>query len=414
MGGELPSFGQLGRGSYLLKALTDCGGCHTADPTKVFGGGNKFPIDAEGHFVYSRNLTSDPTTGMTLTEEQFIEVMRTGADFHNPGQVLLVMPWPNYRWMTTDDLKAIYQVLKFLPPVVNAVPNDDKGVAALGTPVPFPSDYNDGEETRRLPAETSQVPLGPPNTQTPIPDPGNAVRGAAIHPLSYAKMPNFFKRTAAEQASFGRGSYLATAAACNDCHTNKDGLSRSFTPGPDFLRVPADAYLTGGTVFAVPPPLNPVLKQTRTMGSNLIGSSGFFNEPDMTFLLFAEIIQTMTHADDTPPLGIGWPMPADHFRNLSESDLLDIYTYMKILAEDYDHTGQLDKITQDQARYCTTSAECANGETCFVDASADKVVNNQCVGKSCSSDDDCDACQTCDSGACAAPSPAAACLSKGR
>jgi mono/diheme cytochrome c family protein len=402
------------RGQYLITALIDCGGCHTSDPTKPFGGGVQFPIDANGSFVTSRNLTPDPDTGLKLTEDQFVQVFQTGADFTNPGQQLVVMPWYQFRWMTVDDIRAIYAVLQHFPAANNKVPPDQKGPAALAAPIPMPDTYNEGDQERPLPPTSSQLLLGPPNVQTPVPDPGNALRGAAIFPLSYDNMPAFKSRPADEQAAFGRGAYLVNAAACSDCHTNKNGFARDFTPGPTFLKIPTDAYLQGGGIFSVPAPLNPVLKQTRSMSANLIGPSGFFNEPDTTFLLFASIIDQMAHVDDDPPLPLGWPMPADHFRNLSAQDLEDIYTYMKVLAEDYDHTLQTDKVTQATARYCTTNADCEMGETCFIDNAEAKLVNNQCVGKACMSDDDCDACQTCSASACAAPDPASVCLKTGR
>jgi mono/diheme cytochrome c family protein len=403
----------ISRGAYLVGDLIDCGGCHTSDPTKPFGGGVKFPVDSAGHYVYSRNLTSDPKTGLKLTEDEFVKALQTGEDFTNHGQALLVMPWPNFRWMATDDLKALYAFLKALPPVDNAVPPDNKGPAGMQGPVPLPAQYNEGEEARPLPPQTAPVPLAPPGTPTDVPDPDHAVRGAAIMPLSYAKMPNFYKRTAEEQAAFGRGSYLVNAAVCSDCHTNKGGSSRSFAPGPDFLKIPADSYLIGGATFSVPGPLNPLLKQTRTMSANLIGTSGYFNEPKTTYLSFAAIIDAMAHVDDSPPLPIGWPMPADHFRKLATGDLSDIYTYMKILAEDYDHTGQTDKSTQGQARYCTGNADCQAGETCFVDPSASKTVNNQCVGKACMDDSECGACQKCAASTCQPPAASDACLATG-
>ncbi len=405
--------GDLARGAYLLTSLIDCGGCHTSDPTKPFGGGTQFPIDGQGHYVYSRNLTSDPSTGLQLTEDQFVTVLQTGQDFRNPGQMLFVMPWPNFRWMTVDDLKAIYAFLQVLPQVNNAVPPDNKGPLAMQGPVPRPTEYDEGEETRALPPLSSPDPIGPPGASTDTPDPGNAVRGGAILPLAYEKMPNFYARTAEEQASFGRGSYLVNAALCGECHTNVNGSSRNWTPGAGFLDVYTDAYLTGGTTFSVPGPLNPVLGETRTMSANLIGKSGYFNEPAVTFLAFASEIDALAHTDDNPPLPLGWPMPADHFRNLSPGDLEDIYTYMKILAEDYKSTTQVDKVTQDQARYCTSSSDCEPGETCFVDGASPPVVNNQCLPPSCSVDADCDACQTCANGACQAPSPTSACLTQG-
>src|SRR5208283_1322032 len=128
---------------------------------------------------------------------------------------------------------------------------------------------------------------------------------------------------------------------------------RSFTPGPDFLKIPANAYLIGGTAYSVPPGLDTALMETRSMSQNLIGATnGYFNTPDLTYEDFAEEIDALAHTADNPALPLGWPMPADLFRNLAEQDLVDIYTYMLILAQDYDHTGQLDKATQDPARYC--------------------------------------------------------------
>ena len=413
MASSLPNFGALARGGYLMKGLVDCAGCHTSDPTKLFAGGNKFDLDNDGHYVYSRNLTPDPKTGLKLTEEQFLTVMRTGEDFHHPGTILMVMPWANYRWMSTDDLKAIYAVLQQLPAVENEVPDSNKGPFATVAPIPFPKTYNEGEEVRPLPPEEGPDPFDPTKT-APVPDPGHAVRGAAIVPLAYQKMPGFFSRTAAEQASFGRGAYLVNAGVCSECHTNRGGYSRVIELGADFLKVPPDYFLTGGTVFAVPPSLNPVLKQTRTMAANLIGPSGFFNEPGMTYLKFAAVIQTMSHADDDPPMPLGFPMPASSLRTLSADDLLDIYTYLKILAEEYDRSKQVDKVTQSYARYCTGQSDCGPTETCFVDASSDKKVNNQCVGRACESDDDCDACQKCSAKACVQPSADDACLRTGR
>ncbi|HEX8794407.1 MAG TPA: hypothetical protein VF765_25860 [Polyangiaceae bacterium] len=405
----------VGRGSLLVNDLIGCADCHTADPTKPFAGGVKFPIDPEGHFyVTSRNLTPDPDTGLKLTQDQFITMMQTGEDFTNHGQVLLVMPWPNFRWMTVDDLKAIYAFLQVLPPSNNAVPPDNKGILSAQGPVPLPTEYSEGEETRPLPPVNSPDPLGPPSESPETPDPDNAVRGAAILPLAYAKMPNFVNRSADEQAAFGRGSYLVNAGACNDCHTNVAGKPRNETPGPDLLKITPDAYLTGGATFSDPSALQTLLKQTRSMSQNLIGKSGWFNQSGHTFLTFLATIDQMEHADDDPPLSLGWPMPANHLRNLPEQDLQDIYTYMKILAEDYKSTTQIDKQTQDPARYCTKDSDCPlSGQTCWIDNGSGKTVGNQCLNKSCTTDADCNACQHCTGNTCVAPSPSDTCLTQG-
>jgi mono/diheme cytochrome c family protein len=405
----------ISRGSYIVNYLVGCADCHTSDPTKPFAGGVQFPIDGAGHYVYSRNLTPDPGTGMTLTQDQFVAVFQTGEDFKNHGQALFVMPWPSLRWMTTDDIKAVYTFLQQLPAVSNQVPADNKGPFAAQGPVPLPTQFTDGEETRPLPPANSPDPLSPPNQSSATPDPGHALLGAAIMPLAYAKMPNFAKRTGEEQASFGRGSYLVNAAGCGDCHTNKNGSSRNFMPGPDFLKIPADSYLIGGATYSVPTALNTVLMETRSMSQDLIGKTGgYFNRPTTTYLQFASEIDEIAHSDDNPPLSLGWPMPAGHLRNLSDQDLEDIYNYMRILAQDYDHTGQADKATQDPARYCATDSDCKDAnQKCFVDSSSSKTVNNQCLTQSCTADSDCDACQKCVNKACQAPSASDSCISGG-
>jgi hypothetical protein len=58
------------------------------------------------------------------------------------------------------------------------------------------------------------------------------------------------------------------------------------------------------------------------------------------------------------------------------------------------------------------TTDCAAGETCFVDAN-NTGVGNQCIGRSCTVDTDCDACQKCNTGACEQPAPADQCLFAG-
>src|SRR5712692_10430547 len=98
----------VGLGSYIVNAVGDCNGCHSAGPPSEFakggnpyflsppfsgkeeinqatylGGGRDFgPIGTLPH-LYSRNLTPDKT-GLPeggRTYEQFVEIMRVGTDF---------------------------------------------------------------------------------------------------------------------------------------------------------------------------------------------------------------------------------------------------------------------------------------------------------------------------------------------
>jgi hypothetical protein len=86
--------------------------------TETFlGGGNAF-----GPFI-SRNLTPDKN-GLPggLTFDEFALVIQTGVDLKGlephvpsfPG-LLQVMPWPQHRYWTEQDLDGIYQYLSAIP-----------------------------------------------------------------------------------------------------------------------------------------------------------------------------------------------------------------------------------------------------------------------------------------------------------
>jgi len=159
----------VGLGSYLVNVAADCNGCHTADPATEYlpagnpyllpppqgpylgkkrinpatylGGGQDFgafPSPGGAVHIVSRNLTPDksglPEGGHTLRE--FIEIMRTGVDMDHAhpncppnvgnapqqcllppfnGDLLQVMPWPNFRNLTDHQLEAIYTYLSTVP-----------------------------------------------------------------------------------------------------------------------------------------------------------------------------------------------------------------------------------------------------------------------------------------------------------
>ena len=71
---------------------------------------------------FASNLTPH-VDGLELwTEEQFVSTLRTGLHLGAGRPVLPPMPWPAYRHMTDEDLRAVYAFLKTLPPVANVVP----------------------------------------------------------------------------------------------------------------------------------------------------------------------------------------------------------------------------------------------------------------------------------------------------
>jgi hypothetical protein len=137
----------VGLGSYIVNAVGECDGCHSAGPQTQFlpggnpyfvgqheminpatylGGGRDFGPYAGLAHLYSRNLTPDHS-GMPIggdTFEKFRHTIRTGFDpdqIHSnlpppfDGTLLQIMPWPAYRNMTDRDLRAIYEYLSAIP-----------------------------------------------------------------------------------------------------------------------------------------------------------------------------------------------------------------------------------------------------------------------------------------------------------
>jgi hypothetical protein len=136
----------VGLGSYIVNAVGDCDGCHSAgpqtqylpggnpyfgqpamiNPATYLGGGNDFGPYANLAHLYSRNLTPDHT-GLPVGGDSFEKFRHTIRTGHDPdqlhpnlpppfdGTLLQVMPWPAFRNMTDHDLRAIYEYLSTIP-----------------------------------------------------------------------------------------------------------------------------------------------------------------------------------------------------------------------------------------------------------------------------------------------------------
>jgi mono/diheme cytochrome c family protein len=390
----------IAEGSYLVNAVGNCAACHNSPDGKFLAGGAPQPVDQAGHVVYRRNLTPEPATGLKLSEAEFLEAMRTGKDFRTPEgmpvQQLLRMPWPYFRWMSTDDLRAIYAYLRAIPAVANKVLPDNKGatLAALA-PVPLGDKYTEGEEERPLPPELDA-------NKMRVPDPDAVLRGLAIRPLGAPA--DLGTRPGAEQRAIGRGSYLVTIAHCGECHTNP-GRYDVAASDPKFLKVNTELYLTGGVVWSVPPARQSALKQTRTMSANLTGqSNGYLHRPGADFARFLTTITQGVKSAGTPNARpLGFPMPFEVFRRMTLEDLEAVWAYLQSLPP---RTGGADKSPQGVARYCARDQDCSATETC-------NMASNECIGASCAIAADCGACQACSGGKCGAPSPGDSCLVSG-
>lgn len=82
---------------------------------------------------YAANLTSDSTGIGTWKESQFIYAIRNGKlkGLPHSRNILPPMPWPVYKHMTNDELKAIYAYLKTTKPIKNVVPAPKPPVTAM-------------------------------------------------------------------------------------------------------------------------------------------------------------------------------------------------------------------------------------------------------------------------------------------
>ena len=99
----------------------------------AFAGGHEFPL--ESGKVVSPNITPDPLTGIGgWPREAFVARFRgyaDGAPAVSPGDPNTPMPWTLYAGMTEEDLGAIYDYLRTVAPVRNAVekwPGEGAGV----------------------------------------------------------------------------------------------------------------------------------------------------------------------------------------------------------------------------------------------------------------------------------------------
>lgn len=115
-------------GGYLA-SLAACGACHTPqgkEATKKLSGGRAFGVPSGGT-VYASNLTPDRQTGLgAWKKEAFVQRFQTYAPPYKArpiqkGQFNTVMPWTMYGAMKKEDLGAIFDYLRSLPPIQRKV-----------------------------------------------------------------------------------------------------------------------------------------------------------------------------------------------------------------------------------------------------------------------------------------------------
>lgn len=108
---------QRQRGQYIAR-LADCTACHTAPDGQPFAGG--YRLETPFGPLLTSNITSDPQTGIGgWTQEQFDRAVRHGKGSH--GYLYPAMPYTAYTRLTDQDLADLWQYIRALPPVSNAV-----------------------------------------------------------------------------------------------------------------------------------------------------------------------------------------------------------------------------------------------------------------------------------------------------
>jgi mono/diheme cytochrome c family protein len=113
-------------GRYLVESVANCWACHTQRNPNTgalsgprLGGSTDFEDPNDAKRTWSPpNITREPATGhlARFTEQSFVARFRTGRVI--PGSP---MPWQGYQRMSDDDLRAVYQYLMTVPPVVRDV-----------------------------------------------------------------------------------------------------------------------------------------------------------------------------------------------------------------------------------------------------------------------------------------------------
>jgi hypothetical protein len=143
----------------------------------------------------------------------------------------------------------------------------------------------------------------------------------------------------------GLGSYLVNTGGCNDCHTSDPTMQFTATGNPYFgqhTTVNPATYLGGGNDFgAFPDPAGPF---PHIISRNLTPDFSGLPEGGNTFQQFLTIMRTGVDTDHMHPTCKGAPdgtclpppfngdllqiMPWPGYANMTDHDLLAIYTYL--------------------------------------------------------------------------------------
>jgi mono/diheme cytochrome c family protein len=276
---------RIKRGEYLANHVTVCMDCHSTRATDLYsgplvegnfgGGGEKFDksMGFPGNF-YSRNIT--PYGLGSWTDGEIFRAVTTGVN--KDGKALFpVMPYHAYGQIDTEDIYSIIAYLRTLEPVKNDPPSSEAD---------FPVNF-------------------------------------IINTMPSAATPG---KRPADNDLIAKGKYLATAAACVECHSKMDKGAK----------IPGSEY-GGGMEFASPAG---IVRSPNITSDKKTGIGQWTEEA------FVKRFKTFADSGYIPhPVGLkdmNTPMPWMMYAGMEENDLKAIYAYLQSL-EPIDH--QVTKFT---------------------------------------------------------------------
>ena len=123
-------------GKYLAHNVANCVGCHTKFNMRTLeqegplmgGGATHEAMDGSGKVFVTPNLTPDPRWGWITdwSEDVFVARMKVGR-VHTGSP----MPWPAFKRMSDDDLRALYRYFRTLPPAAGGPDPSDRETVIL-------------------------------------------------------------------------------------------------------------------------------------------------------------------------------------------------------------------------------------------------------------------------------------------
>jgi cytochrome c553 len=194
-----PTTDRLIRGGYLVNQICACGACHTtrangditSEPERTdafLGGGNSFVAHGMSDDLWIPNITPDVETGVgAWSDDELMRAIRDGVA--RDGHFLLpIMPFGAYQRLSDEDVRAIVVYLRSVPPFKQPKP---RATPQLGL-------------VARVLFTKLGVQMHAPVHDVPEPD-----------------------KTVPAKA----GEYLATIAACAECHAlTKKGARKPSDP----------------------------------------------------------------------------------------------------------------------------------------------------------------------------------------